>query len=69
MFDEKKFKAQMVLAGVTQKEVAEKLGIDEATFYRKMASGGTFTRQQISALIEILDIDDPMAIFFAEELA
>jgi transposase-like protein len=68
MFNERKFRAQLVLAGITVKELAEKLGINEATLYRKIGSDGRFTRQEINNLIEILDIKNPEEIFFAKEL-
>ncbi len=69
MFDKKKFKAQMILAGKTAKELAEVLGINEATMYRKINSDGSFTREEINKLISALHIESPMEIFFAEELA
>ena len=68
MFDRKRFKAQLVLAGLTSKELAEKLGINEATLYRKINDDGRFTRQEINELIRILNIEDPEPIFFATEL-
>ena len=68
MFNERKFRAQLILAGITVKELAEKLGINEATLYRKIGSDGRFTRQEINNLIEILDIKNPEEIFFAKDL-
>jgi len=69
MFDKNKFKAQMVLMGVTCRELACNLGINEATLYRKINNDGSFTRDEINKIIGILKIDDPEAIFFAKELA
>lgn len=69
LFDKRKFKAQMVLAGVSSKELAEKLGINESTLYRKINSNGNFTRTEINNIILLLSIDDPKDIFFADELA
>lgn len=69
MFDKARFKAQIVLAGITSKELAEKLGINESTLYRKINNDGSFTRDEINKLIEILGIDNPQEIFFAEKLA
>ena len=68
MFDEKRFKAQVVLQGMTIKQVAEELNIDSATLYRKMSGKSDFFRWEIQKLCEILDIKDPASIFFAEEL-
>lgn len=69
MFDKKRFKAQMILAGVTMKDLAEELGVDESTMYRKINLDGNFTREQINKLVQVLKIDTPMDIFFAKELA
>lgn len=68
MFNKRKLLAQMVLKGVTQKRLAEKLDIDESTLYRKINNDGSFTRKEMNTIIEILDIDDPMPIFFADGL-
>ena len=69
MFNERKFKAQMVLMDISGKELAAQLHMDESTFYRKMKANGAFSRSEINQLIDILKFDDPMDIFFAEELA
>ena len=69
MFDKDRFKAQMVLAGISAKELAKKMNIDESTLYRKIQNDGNFTRSEINLVIEILKIEDPREIFFAEKLA
>ena len=69
MFNERKFRAQLVLVGLTMKTLAEEMGIDESTLYRKVSSGGNFTRKEINTMIPILQIDTPMDIFFDQELA
>lgn len=69
MFHKNKLKAQMTLLGVTAKDLAKELDINEATFYRKMQRDGDFTRREINILIQVLQITNPEEIFFAEELA
>lgn len=69
MFDERRFKAQVVLAGLTMRQVAAELGIDETTLYRKMSGKSDFYRKEIQRLCDLLKIEDPAAVFFAEELA
>ena len=69
MFDKKRLQAQMVLAGMNVKDVSAALGINETTFYRKLNNDGDFSRKEISQLVEILKIEDPMLIFFADEIA
>ena len=69
MFDKKRLKAAMVLAGVNGKTLANALNINESTFYRKMNADGDFTRSEINEIIRVLKIENPAEIFFAEELA
>ena len=65
MFKENEFKAQVVRAGKTYKELADYLEINESTLYRKIKANGSFTRAEINKLIAYLDIDNPKDIFFA----
>ena len=55
----------IVEKGMSQKAVAKELGINEATFYRKMKRG-VFDSDEIYALIQILSIENPSDIFFAQ---
>lgn len=68
MFDTRRFRAQVILAGLTMRQVAAELGIDEATLYRKMNGTSDFYRKELQQLCQILKIEDPVPIFFAEEL-
>lgn len=69
MFDTKRFKAQLVLRGITNKMLAERLGINESTLYRKINADGDFSREEINIMIDYLSIDNPADIFFATQLA
>lgn len=51
---------------LSQAKVAEALGITPKTFYEKM-NRGVFGSDEIEAMIRLLKIDDPVAIFFARE--
>lgn len=68
MFNQNKLKAQMVLKGLSAKDLSKALKINEATFYRKMRNDGRFTREEINTMIQVLEIEDPADIFFAPEL-
>lgn len=68
MFDRRALQAQMVLKGYTQIQIAEELGIDPATMSKKMSSGD-FRRGEIEELIILLQIENPVSIFFAPEVA
>ncbi len=50
--------------GISQRRVAQKMGITDKTFYNKMKMG-KFNSDEMQALIDILDIKNPSEIFFA----
>lgn len=52
--------------GFSQSDVAKMIGITPKTFYEKMKSG-VFGSDEIQVMIEKLNIDDPMSIFFVKE--
>ena len=47
----------------TQQEVAKALGMSSKTFYLRMKSK-VFGSDEIEIMIEYLDIDNPMPVFF-----
>ena len=51
---------------LSQRKVAKMMLIAEKTFYNKMKTGN-FLLSEAERLIDILDIEDPAAIFFAGE--
>lgn len=51
--------------GLTQRSVAQSIGMTEKTFYNKMKAG-KFDSDEMSDLIVLLDIKNPLEIFFAE---
>lgn len=66
MFNKTEFRVQVIRANKTNKEIADFLGINESTLYRKIENNGSFTREEINKLIEFLDIAEPKTIFFAD---
>ena len=65
MVDPKKLKAAMVLKGITQQQLAQELGITHKTFIEQRDSG-TFRLDKVKRMIEILNIEDPVAVFLAD---
>lgn len=51
--------------GISQMEVAKHIGIAPKTFYEKMRKG-VFLSNEIEKMIELLNITDPVAVFFAQ---
>lgn len=62
-----KLKGLFVEKGYTQKEIAEELGITQTTLRRRMREE-VFNSNEINKLIEILDIKNPMEIFFTDKV-
>ena len=58
-------KAAMVRKGKTQKEVANDIGISPRSLTNKMKSG-IFLSNEIEAMIRVLDIKNPVDLFFAQ---
>ena len=52
--------------GYSQSDVAGKIGVTPKTFYEKMKNG-VFGSDEIEIMIDVLHIEDPVAIFFAKE--
>ena len=67
-----KLKAKIVENGFNVEYVADKVGMDKATFYRKMANNGeTFLVKEVDAMARVLKMtgDDINAIFFTQTVA
>ena len=68
MIDTAKLRGVIIECGLTQQKVAEAIGISARTFYSKMKNG-VFNSGEIDAMISLLHIDDPVRIFFANDVA
>lgn len=58
-------KGIFVAKGLTQADVARELNITETTMSRKLQRG-VFDSDEIYKMIDLLDIKNPVEIFFAE---
>lgn len=57
---------------ISVEELAEAIGIDGSTLYRRFADGGeSFTIKEVNAIVEVLGLDEEtaLAIFFASKVA
>lgn len=60
-------KAEMIKAGLTQKELAEKIGMSQNSMSRKLLGKREFTVNEIERVVKVLNLDDRdliRAIFF-----
>ncbi len=67
MVDTNKLKGIIAENGKSQSDVAKMLKITPKTFYTKM-SKGVFGSDEIQVMIDNLNIQNPMAIFFAKSV-
>ena len=65
MIDTQKLKGIIAEKGTSQRQVAFAIGITEKTFYEKMKNG-VFGSDEIDKIIDFLEIDDPVPIFFKQ---
>lgn len=67
-----KLKGKIVEKGMSVGQLAYKMGIDRATFYRRMSQNGdTFTIKETNQICKLLDLtkDEAIAIFFNDYVA
>lgn len=71
MFKQNLLKAKMAENGLSALQICREIGICEATFYRKMARNGDFSRFEIEKISETLklSIAERNNIFFDRQLA
>ena len=71
MVDISKLKGKIVERNTTQEELANKIGIDKSTFYRKMKQNGNFSIKEVNLIVSTLNLskDEAMSIFFSETVA
>lgn len=65
MIDTKQIQHAMLDNDVTQGQLAKEMGIDVTTLRRKLKNG-SFYSTEMDKMIEILNIEDPVGVFFAQ---
>lgn len=68
MINANKIRARIVELGMTQKIVAEKIGMSEKTFSIKM-NNGKFGLDEADKMIQVLKIEKPEHYFFNDGVA
>ena len=64
--DKALLKYEMSKKGVTVSDICKKLGISANSFYRKSNGISEFKQSEIQAIVDLLGLESPMAIFFAK---
>jgi len=58
-----KLRGKIVEAGITQEALADMLGVDRSTFYRKVKTEGvTFTIAEVHKIVEVIQLSQQDAI-------
>ncbi len=56
---------KMKEAGKSISDMCEMLGISRSAFYRKCNGKSEFTQSEIQKIVDFLNLDSPVGIFFA----
>lgn len=67
MIDTNQLRGIIACRGLSQRKVAEYIGITDKTFYQKMKKG-VFGTDEVQKMVDLLRIDDPIAVFFASKV-
>ena len=60
---------EMKRKNVSMSQMCEKMGISRSAFYRKCNGKSVFTLWEIKQIVDRLNLDSPMDIFFADEVS
>ena len=71
MVNVNKLKGKVVEQGRSIADLAEDIGIDKATLYRKLNNPETFTLRDADSIVKALGlpVEDAVAIFFSDYVA
>ena len=60
---------EMNLHNVSKSDMCAMLGISRSAFYRKCNGESEFTQSEIQKIVDFLNLDSPMGIFFTEKVS
>lgn len=55
--------------GISSEKLSKIIGISRSAFYRKMKGQSEFTQGEIQRIVDALELDSPMGIFFAAKVS
>lgn len=67
--DKNKLYYHMAQRGISCQEMCTMLNMSRSAFYRKCNGVSEFTQSEIQNIVDILQLDSPMGIFFAEKVS
>jgi ACT domain-containing protein len=60
---------EMKKRGVSIADMCEKLGCSRSAFYRKCNGISEFTQSEIQTIVDYLELDSPVGIFFTSKVS
>lgn len=69
LLDKYRLEYEMKRRNVTQEELCKALKISRSAFYRKCNGLSEFTQGEIQGIVDYLQLDSPMGIFFKEKVS
>ena len=67
--DRYRLQYEMKVRGITVDKMCSDLKISKSAFYRKCNGKSQFTQSEIQEIVDYLELDSPMGIFFAEKVS
>lgn len=69
MMDAVRLRYEMAKRKVTINMICQHLRMSRSAFYRKCKGSSEFTQSEIEQIVEYLNLDSPMGIFFASKVS
>lgn len=60
---------EMQKKGISIQAMCDRLNMSRSAFYRKCNGISEFTQGEIQKIVDIMELDSPMGIFFAEKVS
>lgn len=67
--DKAKLMYEMAKRSISIQDICVELGMSRSAFYRKCNGISEFTQGEIQKIVDFLELDSPMGIFFAEKVS
>ena len=67
--DKYRLEYEMKKREINQEKLCKERNMSRSAFYRKCNGLSEFTQSEIQAIIDVLGIESPMGIFFAEKVS
>lgn len=67
--DKYKLEYEMKKRNISKEELCRSVNISKSSFYRKCNGISEFTQSEIQAIIDYLNIESPVGIFFTDKVS